>query len=279
MPPVVRPYVSNPRLPRITSAQNNYVQQALSKNQPLSGTDAILTALANKPSGVDQYGVREVNKVKPAELPSTLFDSVKSKEDPFTSFYRQLNTVGDIITEGRQAHDAAYDYQQNLKKLQQQANDFNQLQQPFNFDPGAYGDVTGKRAELISNASKYLGLPYSWGGGGSGGPSYGSGRGAGTLGFDCSGLVQYAFASVGLKIPRVSGAQLDWAKARGYLAPINKLQAGDLVGRYGGAGGGHIAIYLGNGRILEAPYTGARIRIRKLTSSDMKRLVGIHVRY
>lgn len=290
MPPVV-PTVTNPR-PRIPSiysgrnyTQQNYVQQQLSKGQDktkLTGADAIQQQLANKPTGQDDYGVRDVNKLKPAELPTDLFSSSKSNEDPFTSFYRQLSTIGDSIDETRAAHDAAYNYQKTLKELQQQANDnYQNSQQPQlpglgNFDTGT---ATGKRKNLINNLMKYIGLPYSWGGGGSKGPSYGIGRGSGTYGFDCSGLVQYAFASVGLKIPRFSGDQLNWGKARGYMAPINKLQAGDLVGRYGGGGGGHIAIYLGNGRILEAPYTGARVRIRKLSASDMKRYVGIHVRY
>jgi cell wall-associated NlpC family hydrolase len=114
------------------------------------------------------------------------------------------------------------------------------------------------RLFAIHQAQSYLGFPYVWGGGGSNGPTGGSG---GQVGFDCSGLVQYVLGQAGIKAPRLSYDQL----AMGTRAPINSLQPGDLIG-FGD--GHHVAIWLGNGQILEAPHTGENVRIRALDPSE-----------
>lgn len=71
--------------------------------------------------------------------------------------------------------------------------------------------VYGKQAieYVIRRAGTQIGVPYSWGGGSLTGPSRGIDSGAGTVGFDCSGLTRYAFAGVGVQLPRFSGAQYD----------------------------------------------------------------------
>lgn len=139
------------------------------------------------------------------------------------------------------------------------------------------GDAQGKRKALLDAAMKYIGTPYSWGGGGPGGPTLGTAKGATypkqattTVGFDCSGLVQYAYAKAGIKMPRVSYGQLK----QGGRTSINNLQPGDLVG-FGN--GGHIAIYMGNGKIIESPSTFKNVRVRKLTPADYKRAWGVHI--
>ena len=65
----------------------------------------------------------------------------------------------------------------------------------------------------------------------------------------------------GVTAPRLSYDQLKL----GAKVPVSQLQPGDLVGM---EGGGHIAIYLGNGQIIEAPHTGASVRIRTLGSNE-----------
>ena len=71
----------------------------------------------------------------------------------------------------------------------------------------------------------YLGLPYAWGGGGSRGPGPGLAPDEGVIGFDCSGLTQYAYAQAGISIPRNSRAQY----AALPKVSSDDLQAGDLV--------------------------------------------------
>lgn len=57
---------------------------------------------------------------------------------------------------------------------------------------------------MIRRAMSQLGVPYSWGGGNANGPSRGIDQGANTVGFDCSGLMLYAFAGVGIKLDHYS---------------------------------------------------------------------------
>jgi cell wall-associated NlpC family hydrolase len=117
------------------------------------------------------------------------------------------------------------------------------------------------RDKVIASAMMQLGTPYSWGGGGADGASRGFAQGAGTVGFDCSSLMMYAFAKAGYSLPRVSWDQLK----QGQRTSVDNLQAGDLVGFRDGS---HIALYLGDGKILEAPHTGANVRVRSLGSNE-----------
>lgn len=130
------------------------------------------------------------------------------------------------------------------------------------------GDRIGRG--IAQAAGKYLGTPYSWGGGGPGGPSRGFAQGANTVGFDCSSLVQYAYSKFGINVPRVTYDQY----RAGFAVEPGKAQAGDLVFFNPGAQGpGHVGIYLGNGNFLHAPQTGDVVKVSKL--SDRSDLVGI----
>jgi hypothetical protein len=111
---------------------------------------------------------------------------------------------------------------------------------------GALGPAA---ASAVRAALGQLGTPYVWGGDG---PS----------GFDCSGLVQWAYAHAGITLPRVAQAQFDAGPALPAGAP---LAAGDLV--FFGAGPAqvdHVGIYLGDGRFVDAPHTGATVRVDML---------------
>ena len=113
--------------------------------------------------------------------------------------------------------------------------------------------VYGRQASeyVIRRAGSQLGVPYSWGGGTAAGPSHGIDDGAGTVGFDCSGLILYAFAGVGIKLPHYSGSQYNM----GRKIPASQMRRGDVI-FYGPGGSQHVTLYLGNGQMLEAPYTG-----------------------
>lgn len=124
-------------------------------------------------------------------------------------------------------------------------------------DPAALTDAKGKRAEVIKFAQKHLGKPYVWGG-----ESDAEG------GYDCSGLLWAAFKEAGIDIPRVSMSQAE----RGKRVSIGQLQPGDFVAWENNSrqhGADHIALYLGNGMILEAPRTGLNVRIRKLSDREL----------
>lgn len=126
--------------------------------------------------------------------------------------------------------------------------------------PGALG-VTGARGTIIQKAMAQIGTPYSWGG---------SAPGA----FDCSGLVQWAYGQAGINLPRISYMQANAGKR----VAINALQPGDLVAwdeNSRNVGADHIAIYLGNNQILEAPHTGANVRVRTLGPGDETNAWGV----
>lgn len=94
----------------------------------------------------------------------------------------------------------------------------------------------------VAAALSRQGDPYVWG---ASGPSS----------FDCSGLVAWAYGQVGISLPHYSGAQY----SDGTHISMSQLQPGDLV--FPSDPGQHVAIYVGNGEIVEAPYTGASVRV------------------
>lgn len=129
--------------------------------------------------------------------------------------------------------------------------------------PGAR--VRGPQAieYVIRRGGSQIGVPYSWGGGKPTGPSTGVGDGANIVGFDCSGLTQFSFAGVGVLIPKYSGDQYD----TGRKVPISQAKRGDLL-FWGPGGGQHVAIYLGNGQVLEA--SGAAVRVAPVRTAGLQ---------
>lgn len=117
------------------------------------------------------------------------------------------------------------------------------------------GVVGGTRQRVVDFAKTLLGTPYVWGGTD---PS---------KGLDCSGFVQLALKQVGVQLPRVSAQQA----AYGQRTAIGSLQPGDLVAWDNSSrnnGADHIAIYIGNGQIIEEPRPGLAVRIRPLDSDE-----------
>ncbi|WP_416276324.1 NlpC/P60 family peptidoglycan endopeptidase RipB [Mycolicibacterium sp. J2] len=136
-----------------------------------------------------------------------------------------------------------------------------------NAAPALLGNrVYGRQAVeyVIRRAGSQIGVPYSWGGGSLTGPSRGIDSGAGTVGFDCSGLARYAFAGVGILLPRYSGDQYDAGRK---VAP-SQAKRGDLL-FWGPGGGQHEAIYLGAGQMLEAQQTGVPVKVSPVRTSGM----------
>ena len=108
---------------------------------------------------------------------------------------------------------------------------------------------------VIARGLAQRGVPYSWGGGDITGPTEGKGEnGAGIVGFDASGLIQYVYAGVGAKLPRSSGAMYNVGQK---VAPAQALPA-DLI-FYGTDGADSVTMFLGNNQMLEATDKGVTV--------------------
>ena len=116
---------------------------------------------------------------------------------------------------------------------------------------------------VIARAQSMIGTPYVWGGGDANGPTTGVDGGT-VAGFDCSGLVLYAFAAAGVALPHYTGYQYQ----RGTQVPASEAQRGDLL-FWGPGGNQHVAIYLGDGTMIEAPRSGQNVRISPVRWSGM----------
>ena len=111
--------------------------------------------------------------------------------------------------------------------------------------PAAPTNLGAGHPEAATIAMKYLGIPYAWGG-------------ASPAGFDCSGLVMYVYAQLGILLPHYAAAQY------GFGSPVSRdqLQPGDLVFFDGLS---HVGIYIGGGQLVHAPQTGDVVKISSLS--------------
>jgi len=109
-------------------------------------------------------------------------------------------------------------------------------------------------SSVVAVAERYLGVPYRWGG-------------ASPSGFDCSGLVMYAFSQIGVSLPHSSYAQY------GMGSPVARsdLQPGDLV-FFDGLG--HVGIYVGGNSFIHAPHTGDVVKISSISGWYASTYVG-----
>jgi peptidoglycan DL-endopeptidase CwlO len=108
---------------------------------------------------------------------------------------------------------------------------------------------SGGARVAVQWAYKELGKPYVWGA-------------AGPNSFDCSGLTQYVWAKAGVYLDHYTGSQ--WNEGR--HVSRDQLRPGDLV--FFGSDLHHVGIYIGNGNMIEAPHTGADVRISGAFRSD-----------
>jgi cell wall-associated NlpC family hydrolase len=110
--------------------------------------------------------------------------------------------------------------------------------------------MLGQRVAAL--AVREVGVPYRWGGTSPAG------------GFDCSGLVYWAYGRLGVEVPHSSYALYDL----GRRVARSRMRPGDLLFFYGE---GHVGIYIGRGRMVHAPHTGALVQVVSLRRSSYGR--------
>jgi cell wall-associated NlpC family hydrolase len=117
---------------------------------------------------------------------------------------------------------------------------------------GGTTSTAGAHGSVVAIAQRYLGVPYVWGG-------------ASPSGFDCSGLVMYVYAQLGISLPH--NAAMQYASIT-HVAHGSE-QPGDLVFfGYSASGIHHVGIYVGGGSMIDAPYTGVDVRYDSAFSGD-----------
>ncbi|BBY20004.1 peptidoglycan hydrolase RipC [Mycobacterium stomatepiae] len=114
--------------------------------------------------------------------------------------------------------------------------------------PGGPSGIGGDRASVVQAALTQVGTPYSWGGAAPGG-------------FDCSGLVMWAFQQAGISLPHSSQAQAHG----GQPVALSDLQPGDVLTFYSDAS--HSGIYIGDGMMIHSSTYGVPVRVVPMNSS------------
>ncbi|SFP24144.1 Cell wall-associated hydrolase, NlpC family [Geodermatophilus dictyosporus] len=120
---------------------------------------------------------------------------------------------------------------------------------------------SGPEARVVAEASKYLGVPYAWGGTD---PS---------VGLDCSGLVQLVYGNLGIDLPRTSSQQ---ATAGTPVASLAEARPGDLVffdNSPSRPGIDHVGIYVGDGKMIAAPQEGETVKVQDVGTPTLIRRV------
>jgi cell wall-associated NlpC family hydrolase len=119
--------------------------------------------------------------------------------------------------------------------------------------------LPGSGEEVVRHAMTQLGVPYVWGGTTPG------------VGFDCSGLVQWAYRQIGVELPRTTQQQI----LVGVAVSVEELRPGDLVFTRSDRGSytldyGHVAIYAGGGQEIVAPRSGDVISLRPVRMTNVQ---------
>ncbi|MFI9241335.1 NlpC/P60 family protein [Streptomyces sp. NPDC053086] len=197
----------------------------------------------DKASTLDRIGARQAGRLK--ELQSAMRDLAQERaeaagklaelEKSRKAVAAHKRTVESKLARARQLLNA-------LSAAERAAYDrASRGSRPDLPEPAGAGASDGRVAAALAAARAALGRPYVWG---ANGPS----------GFDCSGLMQWAYAHAGVHLPRTSQEQ----RFAGRQVPLSQARPGDLVVYRSDAS--HVAMYVGHGQVIHAPYPGAPVR-------------------
>ncbi|QCX82268.1 Peptidoglycan endopeptidase RipA precursor (plasmid) [Streptomyces sp. YIM 121038] len=250
-----------------------------------SGAGGNTTVFPDTDNGRWEGTARGERAVGPFQfLPSTWASTGRdgngdNKRDPHNAFDAALGAAvylcgrGRDLTKPSQLRAAIFQYNRSSTYVANVSGWISQYRAAARSAPGSTGlpTVSGRVRKVLAAALSQRGAPYSWGGGGTSGRSYGhccspTGKsGTRIWGYDCSGLTMYAFARVGIKLPRTAAAQA----RRGVRIPASRgpgaLRPGDLV-FFGYTPGRdatiyHVGIYAGTGQMINAARPGTVVRL------------------
>lgn len=178
--------------------------------------------------------------VKKKEELKIKFQQLQEEYEKLETQKTELETLSLELAEKYEEAKAAEERARLLRGLQSQSFE------KFSITPDTFSsneEVSETAFQIIKEASKYLGMPYAWGGA------------SPQTSFDCSGLVQWSFKQAGVNVPRTSAQQ--------YLATqrisIDEVKPGDLVFFSYGKGIAHVGIYIGNGKMIQSSNSGVNI--------------------
>jgi cell wall-associated NlpC family hydrolase len=225
-----------------------FLRQAAAMSQLGRRQDAVLRTMATARLRLaqDRRAVRD-QRDRAAELRAELAAEKRSVEGRLATARRLLGTLeaeqrARLAAERRRAADQALAARAGALRASRDARD--------GTFPTSDGPASGRAAEAVRTAYAQLGDPYVWGAAGPGA-------------FDCSGLTMYAWGAAGVSLPHSSSAQ--YAAVR--HVSVDDLQPGDLVFYYSPIS--HVAIYVGGGRVIDAPYPGRSVHVSGLYSMPL----------
>ena len=197
-----------------------------------------LTAAKGREQGFQKAALTEQKSLKgalPREQSAALSELEQGIVDTQTNLYLD-----------KQSFDQQQAYNQSLQRFYDAST--------ANFAVASGQAVNGGSVEAA--ARRYLGVPYKWGG-------------TGPNGFDCSGLTQQVYADLGVNLPRTAAQQ---QQATAFVGGMRNARPGDLL--FYGNPAHHVAIYIGNGMMIAAPHSGARVQVQAVYGNPEVRRVG-----
>lgn len=215
------------------------------------------TAVANLQTAQSQLAAQEATlKAQDAQAAQavTVADNAYTQAQGEESQQQQAlsqvkGQIQTLIDQQMQAQEQAAQAAANTKLAAAQGSSQSAGSSDADDDPPPPPAAGGGGAAAVAAAETQIGVPYVWAGesprGTPGDPSGG---------FDCSGLTAWAWGQAGVPLPHYSGAQMSDSTP----VPISDLEPGDLL-FYGPGGSEHVAMYIGGGEMIEAPYTGASV--------------------
>ena len=189
----------------------------------------------------------KAKKDKTSEKKPTLAKADKNPKKPDKR--KAVETKKAVAQKSEKSHDKAAAKNKNDKKV---AAAKDKKHAPAKTRDVAANGISSARSTLLNHGKKFIGTPYVWGG-------------TSPKGFDCSGLVHYLYQKQGVSIPRNSREQFS------RLPVASNPQPGDLVFFRRNGTINHVGLYLGGGKMLHAPQTGAKVRIEDMGRPNWKR--------